>query len=100
MLFVYSAIDCHDKSAIRTKNNPSHLKYVYEHGMKIVHAGPLVCDDGVSPIGTLIIVDASDREAVQNFIDNDPYVKAGLFSQISLVAVSYTHLTLPTTPYV
>ena len=27
----------------------------------------------------------SDREAVQNFIDNDPYVKAGLFSQISLV---------------
>ena len=61
MLFVYSAIDCHDKSAIRTKNNPAHIKYVYEHGMKIVHAGPLVCDDGVSPI-----------------------------------AVSYTHLTLPT----
>ncbi len=86
MLFVYSAIDCHDKTAIRTKNNPAHVKYVYEHGMKIVHAGPLVCDDGVSPIGTLIIVDASDREAVQNFIDNDPYVKAGLFSQISLIA--------------
>ena len=50
MLFVYSAIDCHDKSAIRTKNNPAHVKYVYEHGMKIVHAGPLVCDDGVSTI--------------------------------------------------
>ena len=68
MLFVYSAIDCHDKSAIRTKNNPAHVKYVYEHGMKIIHAGPLVCDDGLSPIGTLIIVEA------------------GLFSQISLVA--------------
>jgi uncharacterized protein YciI len=51
-----------------------------------VHAGPLVCDDGVSPIGTLIIIDALDRRAAQEFIDKDPYVKAGLFSQISLIA--------------
>ena len=86
MLFIYSAIDCHDKSITRTKNNPAHVKYVYEHSMKIVHEGPLVCDDGVTPIGTLIIVDAPDRESVQNFIDNDPYVKAGLFCQISLIA--------------
>ena len=28
MLFVYSANDCRDKSAIRTKNNPAHLKCV------------------------------------------------------------------------
>ena len=36
MLFIYSAIDCHDKSVTRTKNNSAHVKYVYEHGMKIV----------------------------------------------------------------
>ena len=86
MLFVYSAIDCHDKSELRAKNNAAHVKYVYLYGLKIVHAGPLVCDDGVSPIGTLIIIDALDRQAAQEFIDNDPYVKAGLFSQISLIA--------------
>jgi uncharacterized protein YciI len=62
------------------------VKYVYEHGIKIVHAGPLVCDDGVSPIGSLIIVDAPNRETVKKFIDKDPYVKAGLFSQMSLIA--------------
>ena len=39
-----------------------------------------------APIGTLIIVDALNREAVQEFIDNDPYVIAGLFNQISLIA--------------
>ena len=70
MLFVYSAIDCHDKSAIRTKNNPAHVKYVYEHGMKIVHAGPLVCDDGVSPIGTLIIVDHQPTLMVTSWYDD------------------------------
>ncbi|MCH1427603.1 MAG: YciI family protein [Alphaproteobacteria bacterium] len=86
MLFVYSAIDRHDKSELRAKNNAAHVKYVYEYGLKVVHAGPLVCDDGVSPIGTLIIVDALNREAVQEFIDNDPYVIAGLFNQISLIA--------------
>ena len=86
MLFVYSAIDYHDKSELRAKNNAAHVKYVYEYGLKIVHAGPLVCDDGVSPIGTLIIIDALDRRVAQEFIDNDPYVKAGLFSQISLIA--------------
>ena len=59
---------------------------MYEHGIKIVQAGPLVSDHWVSPIGILIIVGAPDREAVQNFIDNDPYVKVGLFSKISLVA--------------
>ena len=86
MLFVYSAIDCHDKADIRAKNNALHIKYVYEYGLKVVHAGPLVCDDGISPIGTLIIVEAPDRQAVQKFIDDDPYVTAGLFSQISLIA--------------
>ena len=86
MLFAFFAIDCHDKSDIRTKNNPAHVKYVYEHSIKIVHAGPLVCDDGVSPIGSLIIVDAPNRETVKKFIDKDPYVKAGLFSQMSLIA--------------
>ena len=86
MLFVYSAIDCHNKSELRAKNNIAHVKYVYNHGIKIIHAGPLVCDDGVSPIGTLIIVEASSRMVVQKFIDNDPYVKAGLFCQISLIA--------------
>tara|TARA_X000000950_G_C13844920_1_gene631882 strand:- start:117 stop:395 length:279 start_codon:yes stop_codon:yes gene_type:complete len=86
MLFAFFAIDCHDKSDIRTKNNSAHVKYVYEHGIKIVHAGPLVCDDGVSPIGSLIIVDAPNRETVKKFIDKDPYVKAGLFSQMSLIA--------------
>ncbi len=86
MLFVYSAIDCHDKSGLRAKNNTAHVKYVYEYGLKVVHAGPLVCDDGISPIGTLIIVDAPNRQVVQEFIDNDPYVIAGLFSQISLIA--------------
>ena len=86
MLFVYSAIDCHNKSELRAKKNTAHVKYVYNHGIKIIHAGPLVCDDGVSPIGTLIIVEASNRKFVQKFIDNDPYVKAGLFCQISLIA--------------
>ena len=86
MLFIYSAIDCHNKLELRAKNNAAHVKYVYNHGIKIIHAGPLVCDDGVSPIGTLIIVEASNREVVQKFIDNDPYVKAGLFCQISLIA--------------
>ena len=62
------------------------MKYVYNHGIKIIHAGPLVCDDTVSPIGTLIIVEASNRKVVHKFIDNDPYVKAGLFCQISLIA--------------
>ncbi len=86
MLFVYSAIDCPNKSELRAKNNPAHVKYVYDYGIEIFHAGPLVCDNGVSPIGTLIIVDAPNREVVQKFIDNDPYVKAGLFCQISLFA--------------
>ena len=96
MLFVYSAFDCHNKSELRAKHNPAHVKYVYEHGIKIVHAGPLVCDDGVNAIGTLIIVDASNREVVQKFIDNDPYVKAGLFCQISLVAWDKKQIEEPT----
>ncbi len=86
MLFVYSAIDCYNKSELRAKNNAAHVTYVYNHGIKIIHAGPLVCDDGVSPMGTLIIVEAPNRKVVQKFIDNDPYVKAGLFCQISLIA--------------
>jgi hypothetical protein len=36
-------------------------------------------------IGTLLILDAEDRAAVERFLAGDPYAKAGLFTKTELL---------------
>ena len=36
-------------------------------------------------IGSLIILEVEDMTAAQNWADNDPYAKAGLFQSVDLI---------------
>ena len=36
-------------------------------------------------IGSLVILDAADKAAAQDWADNDPYAKAGLFADVQLI---------------
>ncbi|MBO9545212.1 YciI family protein [Caulobacter sp.] len=76
---------CKDKpGALETRmaTRPTHLDYLNGAGV-VKAAGPLL-DDAGSPIGSMLIVEAEDRAAVQAFVDNDPYTLAGLFESVSI----------------
>jgi len=84
-LFVISYIDKPNSLALRMANRPAHLAYAHDENnpAKVKLGGPYLDDKG-EMAGSLIILEAPDKAAAVNFTENDPYVKAGLFSSIDV----------------
>ena len=76
MLFVIHATDKKDGMATRAKfyrAHRIHLDQAEGHDVKVVTAGTLVADDGETPVGSVFVVDAKTRSAVEAFARSDPY---------------------------
>jgi uncharacterized protein len=67
---------------IRLDTRTAHLDYIKATGV-VEMAGPLL-DEAGQMCGSLIILDVADIAAAQNWADNDPYAKAGLFATVTL----------------
>jgi uncharacterized protein YciI len=81
------AVICTDKSgAIETRksNRDAHLAYIKSSGV-VEQAGPFLDADGMM-CGSLLVLDVADMKAAQDWAANDPYAKAGLFSDVRLEA--------------
>ena len=90
-LFVISYIDKPNSLPLRMANREAHLAYAHadDKPAKVKLGGPYLDDKG-DMAGSLIIVEAPDRAAAMAFTQNDPYVKAGLFSSIDVRAYRAT----------
>lgn len=84
MLFVLTCIDKPHSSAVRAEARPRHLAYVEAHRSMVRLAGPFLSPDGASMTGSLLIIEADDRAAVEAFSSSDPYVLAGLFASVDI----------------
>jgi uncharacterized protein len=52
----------------------------------VLTAGMLVADDGETPIGSLFVVDAEDRTALDAFTRSDPYYVNGVWETLKIHA--------------
>ena len=89
MLFVVHALDRSDALPTRVQNyraHRAHLDQAKAEGMEVVSAGPLVADDGETPIGSLLVFDARDRGAVEGFCRADPYQMNGVWEKVQIHA--------------
>jgi len=68
----------------RVDNREAHLAYIAETGV-VEMAGPVLDDEG-QMCGSLIVLEVDDLSAAQGWADNDPYARAGLFSDVTLRA--------------
>jgi len=84
MQFAIVCLDKPDHLPVRLENRPAHLEHLKAHAAKILIAGPLLSDDGESPVGSLLIMDFADAEAARKFAEADPYAKAGLFKSVNI----------------
>jgi uncharacterized protein YciI len=76
MLFVIHALDRRDRIATRAKFYRAHRIHLDEaerYNVDVVTAGTLVADDGETPVGSIFVIDAKDRNAVDTFARSDPY---------------------------
>ncbi len=55
-----------------------------DYAVDVVTAGTLVADDGETPIGSVFVVDAKDRAAVDAFTRSDPYHVNGVWFGVNV----------------
>ncbi|WP_020039533.1 YciI family protein [Salipiger mucosus] len=84
MLVALFAKDKSNALQIRKDNREAHLAYIESTGV-VSQAGPLLDETG-EMAGSLVILDVADMAAAQDWADNDPYAKSGLFDSVELVA--------------
>jgi uncharacterized protein len=85
--FVIHAVDRPDALATRAKHYRAHRIHLDEagrHGVAVMTAGTLVAGDGETPVGSLFILEAKDRGAIDAFTDSDPYCLNGVWERIDV----------------
>jgi uncharacterized protein YciI len=88
--YIIRSFDKPDSLYIRLVNRDDHVEYVKSQSVKLLLAGPLMNDEAVDPMGTLLIVEADKRSDVESYAENDPYNKAGLFAESQITAINIT----------
>ena len=87
MLFVIHAVDHADALGKRLSNYEAHKAFLSDtsrFGVKIVMSGPLVADDGETMIGSLFLIEAAERKAIEAFHHADPFFAAGIWDRVSI----------------
>ncbi|WP_375279529.1 YciI family protein [Pseudooctadecabacter sp.] len=82
MLFAVITRDKSDALQIRLDTRDAHLAYIKDTGV-VEMAGPFLDPEGTM-CGSLIILNVDSLSAAQNWADNDPYAKAGLFKHVRI----------------
>jgi len=81
-LFVFIGHDGPQSARLRPQHRPAHLAGLedLEAEGRIVHAGPMLGDDG-APLGSVILFEAPSLEAARAVAAADPYVREGVFER-------------------
>ena len=87
MLFIIHAKDKAGALPTRLANYDAHKAFLSDtspHDVRIVMSGPLVADDATTMIGSLFVVEASDRATVERFNQVDPFNVAGIWENVAI----------------
>ncbi len=80
MHFAIYCLDKPDGLATRVALYDDHRAYLASTApVSIVISGPLLAEDGETMIGSLFVVEADDRDAVEHFHRNDPFFLNGVW---------------------
>ena len=87
MQFLIKAYDGPDMLDKRMAVRPAHLEGMRKLGKRVVFAGGLL-DDAGRMKGSALVMDFPDRAALDDYIQNEPYVRAGVWEKIDIETVN------------
>ncbi len=86
MLFTIFCIDKPGMAEKRAAAMPGHVEYLNQSSIKNIMSGPLMDDAMENIVGSLYVVDAPDRAAIEEFQKDDPLVKADIWHSVEIRA--------------
>lgn len=84
MLFAVTCLDKPGHTDVRAGNRAAHLDFLKANAAAVKLAGPFTSDDGSAMIGSLLVIEAPDRAALDALLAADPYAMAGLFQTVEI----------------
>lgn len=87
MLFIIHAVDKPGALEKRLAHYDAHKAFLSDtspFGIRIEMSGPLTEDDGSTMVGSLLLVEAPDRAAVERFNAADPFHRAGIWERVTI----------------
>ena len=87
MHFVIHAVDRPEALATRAKHyrdHRIHLDRAGTYGVSVTTAGTLVAPDRETPVGSLFVLEADNRAAVDAFTASDPYRVHGVWENLDI----------------
>lgn len=96
MLFLFTGKDKQGCAELRQKIRASHRDHIHARhaGAKLVYGAPLADASGCM-CGTFLLIEAESPQAAERFIEEDPYIQAGLFAEHQLTALHEAASPLP-----
>ena len=82
-LFHILAKDKPGALSVRQENRNAHLAWIGEYPDAVKVAGPLLSDEG-DMIGSMLLIEAESKDALEKLLAEDPYAKAGLFGSVEI----------------
>ena len=83
MLFMIAAFDKPGMLETRMKARSAHLEYLKGLDNRVKIGGGMLNEDD-QPLGSLLIIEADDRGALETLLEDDPYSKAGVFERVDI----------------
>ena len=84
MLWAISRVAAPKFAEMREKMLQPHVDYLKSQKDILVLSGGTTSDDGKKFIGSLLIVNVGSRAEAQAFADADPFMKAGMFKNVTI----------------
>jgi len=82
MPYAIITTDHPDRAHVRNAHQSAHKKYLDDNKDRLLAAGAMLRDDGVTAHGGLLIVDTEKRKEAEEFVRNDPFSDADLFESV------------------
>ena len=83
MLFAVTIEDKPGMGTTRRAVRAAHLDWLERHRAMLIIAGPIMDAEGLS-IGSVRVIEAPDRAAVDALTEGDPFARAGCFARVSI----------------
>jgi len=84
MLYVLYMEDGPRSAEIRAATRDAHLAYLDRHKDILVLGGALLAEDGKTRTGSMLVLNAPNRETAEDFSANEPFRCAGLFASVKI----------------
>ena len=86
MLFVIFCVDKPGHEQVRLDHYEAHKACLATAPYRTVMSGPLVTDDDKIMNGSFFLVESDNRKEVEQFVENDPFNRAGIWESKSIRA--------------